>query len=104
VPEGWYFLAVSLQAGGIDTGTLTVTIDDQQYTLASQVVDADSPQVADWLGGAPGAVLDELAVFQRALSEQEIMAVRAVGLDGIPFTSVRAAVVPEQDDAGRHDN
>jgi len=30
-------------------------------------------------------VFDELAVFNRALSDQEIMAIRAQGLKGIPF-------------------
>src|SRR5207248_3227373 len=33
-----------------------------------------------------GAVLDELAVFQRTLTEQEIAAIRAMGASGRPLT------------------
>lgn len=99
---GWCFLAVSLKDGGINSGALSVTIDDQQYMLTSQMVDAEGSQVADWLGGAPGAAIDELVVFQRALSGREIMAVREFGLNGTPFT--RAAVLPDRRDVARRDS
>lgn len=88
IPEtGWWFLAVTLEHGGTDTGTLTVTIDDARSTLDSQMVDTSDPKLADWVGGASGAVVDELTVFQRALSQQEIADIRSLGLQGVHFAS-----------------
>ena len=87
IPPGWCFLAITLENGGTDTGALTITIDHWHYKLGSQMVDTDDPQLADWLGGASGAVIDELAVFQRALSEQEIADIRSLGLHGTHLAS-----------------
>jgi protein kinase-like protein len=86
-PTGWFFFAASLAEGETGSGKLRIVIDDRILERPSQVVWA-SPRlkIVDTLGrGSDEAAFDELAVFNRALSDQEIMAIRALGLKGIPF-------------------
>ena len=84
--QDWFFVAVSLTDGVLDGGKLSVFINDRRYILMSQMVDAPSDEVADLVGwNTSGAVIDELAVFQRALSDPEIMAIRTLGLNGTAF-------------------
>ena len=82
VPAGWFFVAVALTDGEVDKGKLRIVIDDKIQSRTSQMVATnDSP--VDLVGNnMAGAVIDELTVFQRALSDEEIAAVRALGLKG----------------------
>jgi hypothetical protein len=101
IPEGeWYFLAVTLSGGGVEKGELRVTVNDTVILLSSQMVDSDG--LVDMLGHAmTGCVLDEFAVFQRALTVEEIAAVRSLGLKGTPLDVGKApppaAVAPFTD-------
>jgi hypothetical protein len=86
VPEGWFFFAVTLTDGETGKGKLRIVIDDKIHSRTSQIVATTSEQAVDMIGhNMNGAVIDELAVFQRALSDQEIMAIRALGLKGTAF-------------------
>ena len=80
--QGFYFFAVTLSDGELAKGTLRVTIDGASFTLDSQMVHwAERPQVCDLIGKSmAGGVIDEVTVFQRALTNEEIAAVRALGL------------------------
>jgi formylglycine-generating enzyme required for sulfatase activity/Leucine-rich repeat (LRR) protein len=78
--EDWFFLAVTLSGGGVDKGDLRVTVNDLVTHGSIQVVEAPDPKT-DFLGnGMTDWVLDEVAVFQRALTDEEIAAVRELGL------------------------
>ncbi len=101
VPDaGWSFLAVSLVDGGIDKGTLRVNINDRRYNLTSQMIDSERTAKVDQIGQSlVKAVIDELAVFQRALSDDEITTIRELGMNGTPFGSAKTdsgpSVIPK---------
>jgi formylglycine-generating enzyme required for sulfatase activity/serine/threonine protein kinase/Leucine-rich repeat (LRR) protein len=99
--EHWFFLAVTLSGGGVDKGDLRVTVNDLVTHGSIQMVEAPDEKT-DFLGHAmTDCVLDEVAIFQRALTDQEIAAVRALGLQGTlldgrkPAISVAAQQVKE---------
>jgi hypothetical protein len=63
----WFFVAASLSDGAVGDGELRIFIDDRKYRFISQMVMA-GPNV-DLIGSnTSGAVIDELAVFQRAFA------------------------------------
>jgi serine/threonine protein kinase/formylglycine-generating enzyme required for sulfatase activity len=103
IPEkGWFFVAASLSDGVADGGKLRVFINDRQYSFNSQLAESNpsDKDLVDLIGcNTSGAVIDELAVFQRALSDEEIAAVRALGLKGTPLNVGKAppAVAPFTD-------
>lgn len=95
VPAGWFFVAVSLTDGATGKGKLRIILDDQVYTRTSQMVATDPNRLVDMVGfSMGGAVIDELAVFQRALSDREIAAIRTLGRKGIPLGPELPAVTP----------
>ena len=95
VPFGkWYFLAVTLSGGGAEKGELRVTVNGRVTRLSSQMVDNELDDMIDMLGrNMTGSVLDEVAIFQRALTNPEIAAVRALGLKGTPLKVGKAQPV-----------
>ena len=95
VPKGWYFFAVTLKEGGVGKGALRVTLNDATYDLATQKVERDVPSECDFVGyKMSGAVIDELTVFQRALSDDEILALRELGRNNVPLSRAEAASPP----------
>jgi len=84
IPAGWFFVAIALTDGETGKGKLRIVIDDRIHVRTSQMVASDAQKV-DAAGYNINGVIDELAVFQRALSDEEIMAVRAIGQKGIEF-------------------
>ncbi len=73
-----------------------MTLNDNTYVLNTQVVKApDAVKVCDLVGDRmSGAVIDELAVFQRALSDDEIRALRELGRNNVPLSPPEAAAPP----------
>ena len=97
VPEqGWYFFAVTLRDGGVGRGTLQVTVNETTFPLNSQMVSAhDGRMVYDVIGfQMSDAVIDELTVFQRALSDDEIRTLRELGQNNVPLSRADAAPPP----------
>ena len=75
-----------MKEGGVGKGALRVTLNDATYDLATQKVERDVPSECDFVGyKMPGAVIDELTVFQRALSDDEIRALRELGRNNVPL-------------------
>lgn len=81
----WIFMAASLRNGNVGKGDLRVVIDDRIYNLKSQMVDGDPEGVFDYLGARLKAILDEVTVFPRALSDAEIASIRRAGIEGKPL-------------------
>ncbi len=93
----WFFVAASLRDGVVDGGNLRVFVNDQRYNFTFQTAEASpgTKGLVDLVGyNTSGAVIDELAVFQRALSDQEIMAIRALGLNGTALGRGNLAPLP----------
>ena len=81
----WFFVAASLSDGAVGSGRLSVHINRQKYSFDSQMAVANrtDKNLVDIIGfSTSGAVIDELAVFQRTLSDREIMAIYEAGLKG----------------------
>jgi serine/threonine protein kinase/formylglycine-generating enzyme required for sulfatase activity/Leucine-rich repeat (LRR) protein len=104
IPEkDWFFVAASLSDGEANGGKLRVFINDRRYSFNSQLAQSNpsDKDLVDLIGcNTSGAVIDELAVFQRALSDQEIMAIRALGMNGTALAGGKAppaAVAPFTD-------
>lgn len=81
VPRGqWSFVAVRLQHGAPGEGLLTVRVNDTLQVLALQD-SYDGRPAATVLGPAP-ARIDEVAVFGRALADEEIQTLYEMGANG----------------------
>ena len=89
----WVFVAVRLVQGQkLNKGQLTIRINNRSYPFNMQMVYHDSPKYA--LVGASGTafvdnrrglgagLIDELAIYQRALSDEEIETLYQMGLRG----------------------
>jgi Tol biopolymer transport system component len=87
----WVFLAFALENGACGSGLLRVCVDDRHFGLTSQMVDFPVETSAR-LGLALSGALDEVAVFHRALSAQELEALRQRGIEGKPLA--KPAVLP----------
>jgi hypothetical protein len=94
--QGWYFFAVTMRDGGVGRGTLRVTVNETNYALRTQMVKAfDNIAVCDLIGHMmSGAVIDEVTVFPRALSDDEIRALRELGRNNVPLSRAEAASPP----------
>ncbi len=69
-PDCWNFIALRLRNGTSGGGELTTRINQESYTLTLQNVDCPHGNRTQ-LGPADG-IIDELAIFDRALSDEEI--------------------------------
>jgi hypothetical protein len=79
-PSGqWNFIAIRLEAGGPGQGKLTVRINEQTFDLASQSAGGGHPSSVE-LGPGDG-MIDELAVYDRALSDHEIQTLYEMGVN-----------------------
>ena len=96
IPPGeWFFLAVTLSGGDAEKGELRVTVNDTVIRLPSQMVDSRLDGLIDMLGREMNdCVLDEVTVFQRALSEAEIASIRRSGVEGKPLVKSADGFVP----------
>lgn len=78
--DEWFFFAVSLAEGATSTGKLRVIVNDTVIPLSSQMVKQETEGWSDLVGlGMKGAVIDELAVWRRALSDEELADLRTRG-------------------------
>ncbi len=86
VPKtGWVFLAVTLQNGGHNKGELRFTVNDRSFHTLSQSVERIKANGFALLGDSKLEAVDEIAIFERALSANEIEALRREGLAGRPL-------------------
>jgi hypothetical protein len=80
-PSGqWNFIAVTLRKVVADRGILDVTVNGECYTRQLQQVNSD-PGTAAQIGPGAGWV-DEIAIYDRALSGEEIRTLREIGISG----------------------
>jgi serine/threonine protein kinase len=85
VQAGWNFIAVRLRSGSAEAGNLTVRVNASSY--ASALHGVDHPQACrSQLGPANGSI-DEVGVFDRALSDEEIQTLYEMGADGRGMTN-----------------
>jgi serine/threonine protein kinase len=92
--ERWVFITATLRDGGIGKGALRLTIDDRVYNLNLQMVDGDEDdRFFDYVGVTLKAVLDEVTVFPRALSDEEIQSIRGAGKDGKPLSVAKLRTI-----------
>jgi len=78
-PGKWSFVAVRLENAASARQELTIRINDAEFVRAFQA--NDERGTAAQLGPGHG-VIDEVAVFKRALSDREIQAVYEAGVKG----------------------
>ena len=65
----WYFAAVRLRNGGVDRGTVDIFVNGQKYEIPGQMMDAGRAAFGVFQGAGK---IDEVAVYNRALSDEEI--------------------------------
>jgi len=73
----WFFVAVSLRDGGVGKGILSVRVDDVHYNVDSQMADHPDAGYAELVG--KGTRIDEIAIFEQALSDEEIRQIYEYG-------------------------
>jgi WD40 repeat protein/serine/threonine protein kinase/tetratricopeptide (TPR) repeat protein len=77
LPRGqWYFAAVRLRNGGVDRGTVDVFVNGERHQIPGQMMDAADHVFGVFRGNA--GRIDEVAVYNRALSNEEIRALQAL--------------------------
>jgi WD40 repeat protein len=84
-PNRWEFIAVRLDQSFPDGVAFTIRVNDASYRLP--VGRLDRSEVASAHTGPGDAAIDELAVFSRPLSDEEIEALFAMGLFGLHIAS-----------------
>ena len=70
------------QRRGCSRGKATVTINDRSCELPIQMVDSNGEGYTWLAGDGRGVMIDELMVFHRALSDEEIRALYEAGSKG----------------------
>ncbi|HEY7153701.1 MAG TPA: LamG-like jellyroll fold domain-containing protein, partial [Gemmataceae bacterium] len=80
--DQWVFVAARLRNGGTSQGDLRLIVDDRPYDLHSQMVKGPEEGTYDFLGVNLKAVLDEVVLCPRSLSDSEIQAIRRQGIEG----------------------
>lgn len=68
--DQWHFVAITLKDGAVGRGKLTLSLDDKTFTHEFQMLHLQSQGYGS-LGAGTGE-LDEVAFFDRALSQEEI--------------------------------
>jgi hypothetical protein len=91
LPTGqWTFLAVRLMGGGVGKGHLTIRLNEKSYQSNHQMVRCGNSEYVSF-GKAQGStndqnpdgsLMDEVAIYQRALSDEEIETLYQMGLKG----------------------
>jgi hypothetical protein len=78
IPRGqWYFAAVRLRNGGVDRGIVDIFVNGKRYEVPGQMMDAHDSAFGVFRGKA--GMIDEVAVYDRALSEDEIRILYELG-------------------------
>jgi len=85
----WVFLAVRVQDGGVASGNAQLTINDTDYDIQSQMVQAITRTTTGFLGREWKGILDEVSFYQRALTDEEIQSFHQTGLRGQSVESVK---------------
>ena len=71
LPRGqWYFAAVRLRNGDVDRGIVDIFVNGKRYEVPGQRMDAPAAEFGEFRGKA--GRIDEVAVYDRALSDNEI--------------------------------
>jgi hypothetical protein len=73
----WHFVAIRVTDAASGEGTLAIRIDDESFTHDFQMFELNATGHGSL--GAGNGVLDEVAIFDRALSDQEIDAMYEAG-------------------------
>jgi hypothetical protein len=102
LPDDWFFVAVSLADTGEQESALRIVINDKTYRRSQQRMAQVSNPLIDALGyGLCGGTIDEVAVFQRALSDAEITTIRKLGQNtpSLPASQPSAPAIRPSTDA-----
>ncbi|HYI35074.1 MAG TPA: hypothetical protein VEX39_00585, partial [Thermoleophilaceae bacterium] len=90
----WFFLAVRLDGGAAGRGRYRVRVDrTANKDIELQMAKGTPAARRDVFGLDLAGAVDELAVWQRALSDEELDRLYRAGTDGRPFPG--PAVAPE---------
>jgi WD40 repeat protein len=79
LPEEWLFVAAALEEGGPGKGHLRLVLNDRIWEKPFQQIGGSLDGIQDFAALNLDGVLDELAVWDRALTEQELRELFAVG-------------------------
>lgn len=83
-PGEWTFLAVRMADADVSRGTARLTVNDRELELPSQLVQHPRQVPVPWIGPGLRGPLAALAIFHRALSDEEIARLRAQRPDVTP--------------------
>jgi formylglycine-generating enzyme required for sulfatase activity len=81
----WCFVAVTYEEAEAGSGGLTIHVNDKSFEMPFQKVEYTSPKQYAIIGGGTVptvGIIDEFAIFKRALSEEEIRTLYQMGLKG----------------------
>jgi serine/threonine protein kinase len=92
--DNWHFVSVVLDQGRVGEGRLQISIDNMATGTTSQMVDAPGPGLVDVVAQNLEGVLDEVAVFPRALPPGDTEFLRQLGLAGKSLSAARPASPP----------
>src|SRR5262249_23764709 len=89
----WNFVTVVFNSGKTGKGGMEVSVDGLASGSESHMVDSSNAELVDRLGQNLEGVLDEVAVFARALPPEDIELLRKFGLAGKSFSALRPGPV-----------
>ncbi len=90
--DEWFFLALTLVKQD-ETSTLRITVNDKTIEQPFAAIPQKPEGGFGLIGGIDG-MIDELAFFKRALSEEEIQRLRQHGLNNNPLISGKKPTAP----------
>jgi hypothetical protein len=91
--DQWAFIAVTVRNAGQQEGTASVTVNGCCFDLPIQGIDNANLGFAT-VGGDKGQIIDEMAIFPRALSDEKIKALYELGKSGRSLISEEAIFHP----------
>src|SRR5262245_9781302 len=87
----WNFISVVLDARRSGKGDMQISIDGMGTGAGAQMVDSSDKGLVDTLGENLNGVLDEVAVFARALTSKDTEFIRQLGLARKSLSAARPA-------------
>jgi hypothetical protein len=91
--DQWAFFAVAVRNAAQEAGKASVTVNDLTFDLPIQGIDNANVGFAT-IGGDKGQIIDELAIFPRALSDEELKAIYGLGKSGRSLIKEEAILHP----------